>query len=263
MDDDDYDDYGRPRYPPYQNTGVTLSGLLNVLDGINAVEGRIVIMTSNSPDSLDPALIRPGRVDYKVLFGYASKEVAGKLFRHVFIKSPEELVEGEKLTEADIPALAEKFAEIVPANELTPAELQGYLLIHRGDPAEAIEGATEWVRETLKTKAQGTNVASFTNETGLAKTRSKGNGSDGESHKKLDDSGIADMMHAVASGTVNFGRTGTGVDAANLTNLLGRLGGPGILPTPPDSRPSSRSPPNPMSMTGYQAEDLKNLFQSR
>ncbi|KAK7961059.1 hypothetical protein PG988_012273 [Apiospora saccharicola] len=46
--------------------GPTLSGLLNVLDGVAAVQNRVVIMTANQPDTLDPALVRPGRVDKRV-----------------------------------------------------------------------------------------------------------------------------------------------------------------------------------------------------
>lgn len=42
---------------------VTLSGLLNIIDGVGAREGRILCMTSNHADALDPALLRPGRVD--------------------------------------------------------------------------------------------------------------------------------------------------------------------------------------------------------
>ena len=42
---------------------VDLSFLLNLLDGILENPGRIVIMTSNFPDTLDSALIRPGRID--------------------------------------------------------------------------------------------------------------------------------------------------------------------------------------------------------
>ena len=37
-------------------SGITLSGLLNVLDGVHSVEGRIVILTTNKPDTLDDAL---------------------------------------------------------------------------------------------------------------------------------------------------------------------------------------------------------------
>lgn len=46
-----------------RQTTLTLSGLLNCLDGPTSKDGRIVCMTSNAPDSLDPALIRPGRCD--------------------------------------------------------------------------------------------------------------------------------------------------------------------------------------------------------
>ena len=44
---------------------LTLSGLLNAIDGVTSSEGRIVFMTTNYVDKLDPALIRPGRVDYR------------------------------------------------------------------------------------------------------------------------------------------------------------------------------------------------------
>ena len=45
-------------------------GLLNVLDGIVDTPGRIVIMTTNHPEALDAALIRPGRIDKKIYLGY-------------------------------------------------------------------------------------------------------------------------------------------------------------------------------------------------
>lgn len=51
--------------------GVTLSGLLNAIDGIAAPEGRILFLTSNHPERLDRALIRPGRVDMQVTLDHA------------------------------------------------------------------------------------------------------------------------------------------------------------------------------------------------
>lgn len=50
---------------------VTLSGLLNCLDGITSREGCLIVMTTNRRDSLDSALTRPGRVDHELEFGYA------------------------------------------------------------------------------------------------------------------------------------------------------------------------------------------------
>ena len=50
------------------NSNNNLSYLLNMFDGINECSGRIIIMTSNKPEVLDKALIRPGRIDIKLNF---------------------------------------------------------------------------------------------------------------------------------------------------------------------------------------------------
>lgn len=51
---------------------VSFSGLLNALDGVRSQEGRILFMTTNHPEKLDPALMRPGRADFHALINYAS-----------------------------------------------------------------------------------------------------------------------------------------------------------------------------------------------
>jgi DNA polymerase III delta prime subunit len=48
---------------PIGSEKLDLSFLLNILDGVLEIPGRIVIMTSNYIDTLDHALIRPGRID--------------------------------------------------------------------------------------------------------------------------------------------------------------------------------------------------------
>ena len=53
---------------------LTLSHILNILDGILETPGRIFIMTSNYPEKLDKALIRPGRIDSIVHFTKCTKE---------------------------------------------------------------------------------------------------------------------------------------------------------------------------------------------
>ena len=54
---------------------VTLTGLLNALDGAVGSEGRITFLTTNYLDRLDAALIRPGRVDVKQFIGDDSNEM--------------------------------------------------------------------------------------------------------------------------------------------------------------------------------------------
>ncbi|ETP51756.1 hypothetical protein F442_03151 [Phytophthora nicotianae P10297] len=56
--------------PKSSEDKLNLSGLLNVLDGVIDCPGRIVIMTTNHPEKLDPALVRPGRVNKKLLLGH-------------------------------------------------------------------------------------------------------------------------------------------------------------------------------------------------
>jgi SpoVK/Ycf46/Vps4 family AAA+-type ATPase len=85
---------------------LTLGEILTVLDGTLEVPGRMLIMTSNRPEILDKALVRPGRIDVSVNFGYAKKELIIEMYQCFFgRKFPEELVQklpNEKLTAAEI-----------------------------------------------------------------------------------------------------------------------------------------------------------------
>ena len=60
---------------------VTFSGILNALDGITTCENQIVILTTNHIENLDPALIRPGRVDHIMRFDYATKAQIKEIFQ--------------------------------------------------------------------------------------------------------------------------------------------------------------------------------------
>lgn len=64
---------------------ITLSGLLNALDGVAAQEGRILYATTNRYSALDPALCRPGRMDLHVEFKLASKYQARELFKCFYL----------------------------------------------------------------------------------------------------------------------------------------------------------------------------------
>lgn len=65
---------------------LTLSGLLNALDGVFDKDKRILIMTTNHSEILDDALIRPGRIDRNFLFDNCDKDQVKKLYEMFFEK---------------------------------------------------------------------------------------------------------------------------------------------------------------------------------
>jgi len=84
-----------------------------VLDGFHAPENVLFVMTTNHMEALDPALLRPGRIDYRLLLSIASKEQKIALYQRFF---PE--------------ASASEATEFAEANcsAETMAEFQGLLL---------------------------------------------------------------------------------------------------------------------------------------
>ena len=58
---------------------VTLSGLLNALDGIATPHGLFTVLTTNRPGVLDDAVIRPGRIDLTEHFGLADADQGARL----------------------------------------------------------------------------------------------------------------------------------------------------------------------------------------
>lgn len=135
----------------------SLSGLLNLLDGTASQEGRILIMTTNHAEHLDKALLRPGRVDMTVNFTLSDRTMSAAIFRHIFsnlskeAKSQNEAglaCQSSRRTSSQIEDLSEKFAAKIPQGEFTTAELQGYLITHKGEPEAAVDGAQDWVKKT-------------------------------------------------------------------------------------------------------------------
>jgi len=63
---------------------LNLTGILNVLDGVVDTPGRMLIITTNHPEMLDPALIRPGRIDKKILLGHMIDQDVALMMEHYF-----------------------------------------------------------------------------------------------------------------------------------------------------------------------------------
>ncbi|HTT17423.1 MAG TPA: AAA family ATPase [Candidatus Sulfotelmatobacter sp.] len=82
---------------------ITFSGLLNVLDGFHAPSGVLFVMTTNHVEKLDPALLRPGRIDYRFFMGKASDRQKVELYRRFFPDASErearELIDASRSSE--------------------------------------------------------------------------------------------------------------------------------------------------------------------
>jgi SpoVK/Ycf46/Vps4 family AAA+-type ATPase len=102
---------------------VTFSGLLNAIDGIAGQEGKLVFLTTNHPDQLDEALIRPGRVDCKAEFGLATCAAAEAFFIRFY--SDPDATNGHV---EHVATLAAKFAAKVPDGLYSMAVYQAHLM---------------------------------------------------------------------------------------------------------------------------------------
>jgi chaperone BCS1 len=63
---------------------ITLDDILNLWDGIRETPGRILVISSNHYDKLDPALTRPGRIDITHELKNASHKTIAEMYRHLF-----------------------------------------------------------------------------------------------------------------------------------------------------------------------------------
>jgi ATP-dependent 26S proteasome regulatory subunit len=117
---------------------ITLSGLLNVIDGVFSCHGRVLIMTTNHPEILDSALIRPGRIDCKFSFNNCNIEQIGKLYEMFFNKELSEL---------------NRYQLGKIRKEYSPAHITSIFLRYRNNPDIALENL-EHVNDTFETNKE-------------------------------------------------------------------------------------------------------------
>ena len=137
---------------------VSLSALLNALDGVASQEGRILIMTTNQPEKLDPALTRPGRVDKAIELGLATKSVASQLFSVIYeLSDCETIAKEEAVDGAVLETLAADFAIEMPEGEFSPGQIMSFLEERRHSPRRAMRDLQPWITRIRdgKTKCGG------------------------------------------------------------------------------------------------------------
>lgn len=112
---------------------LTFSGLLNAIDGVTSTEGRILFMTTNYIERLDPALIRPGRVDIIQYIGYCSQQQLKQMFSRFY---PME-------NDARAEIFASKVCEL--GIEISAAQVQGYFMWFKKSPQAAIDNVFRFI----------------------------------------------------------------------------------------------------------------------
>jgi chaperone BCS1 len=103
---------------------VTLAGLLNAIDGIASKEGTILVLTSNNPGVLDPALIRSGRVDKRYEFKHLESQQVLEMFK-VFFEDKKDL--------------HKKVLDFCKNKSHSASWWQGYFLDHENDIEKAFK----------------------------------------------------------------------------------------------------------------------------
>lgn len=104
-----------------------LSSILNVMDGTLETPGRIIIITSNYPEKLDHAFIRPGRIDMIIEFKKASRQIVSEMFQSFYDKeTPQQDLEN------------------IDDYKWTPAEVGQILFKHFHDPEQSLKDLAEF-----------------------------------------------------------------------------------------------------------------------
>lgn len=117
---------------------ISMSGLLNALDGVATPHGLITVMTTNRLDVLDDALVRPGRVDRRFEIGPLTPAQAAKL-----------------VSQFTGTAVTHDWPYDWPDHEITPADLVGILIQHCNDRAAAVEAVNNFLKEPRDESASG------------------------------------------------------------------------------------------------------------
>lgn len=128
---------------------VTLQGLLNCMDGFTSSEGALIFITANKPETLDNAMIRSCRVDYKLELGYADEYQTRCMFDRFLPKQSDKF---------------NKFYNSISHLEYTTAMLQELLFFNRKcmNILDHIDEFKDIVkknnRDDLKENKRGNNV---------------------------------------------------------------------------------------------------------
>lgn len=112
---------------------VSLSALLNLLDGVQSPSGVVFILTTNKVEVLDEALVRPGRIDLKVKLDFVDNDQLRRMVDYYTGSIPD-----------DLPVVSE-------ANEISSADVVKVILRHIPEIENAGSDVVKMVTEKVLT----------------------------------------------------------------------------------------------------------------
>ena len=119
VEQNDEADY-KKMYDLNKQKQLNMGNLLEIIDGINEMHGRILIITTNYREKLDKALTRPGRIDLEIEFKRSNVEDINNIYDKFY----------------GIPI---KDIENIQDNVWTPAEIRKVLFENPYSPQQALE----------------------------------------------------------------------------------------------------------------------------
>jgi SpoVK/Ycf46/Vps4 family AAA+-type ATPase len=114
-----------PKPDPSKSRDITLSSVLNIMDGINNQPGRIIIFTTNHPETLDEAFLRPGRIDLRIKFGRPSRKVMYQIIQNWY-KAHDDIYPGRNLV-SQFEEKWEKYYDRLKDHKFRPCDVTNIL----------------------------------------------------------------------------------------------------------------------------------------
>ncbi len=114
-----------PKPDPSKSRDITLSSVLNIMDGINNQPGRIIIFTTNHPETLDDAFLRPGRIDLRIKFGRPSRKVMYQIIQNWY-KAHDDFYPGRNLV-SQFEEKWERYFDRLQDNKFRPCDITNIL----------------------------------------------------------------------------------------------------------------------------------------
>ncbi|KAI4318784.1 hypothetical protein MLD38_032451 [Melastoma candidum] len=180
-DDDDHPVKKLANDEERRQSKVTLSGLLNFIDGIWSACGgeRIIVFTTNHVEKLDPALIRRGRMDKHIEMSYCCFEAFKLLVKNY-------------LNLEDAHKLFPRVRDLLAVAKMTPADVAENLLLK--SPEDEVEVCLNNLIAELESKVKEDEEA-----------RAKVAAAEGVQEESKDENGIGNSKDATASGANGVG----------------------------------------------------------